>query len=139
MFFFILGKVLLVYANKFVPFIGNVISIILSYKYLAVGIALIILSLSLYFCCTNFERSLFRNIYGAIFTTISWLLISNLFSLYYTNFPAGANAFGSLSGVILALLWLYICMCLVFIGACINEAIYPQALIYALKYGGKEL
>ena len=127
--FFILGKLLLTYANKYLPMIGNIISIILNYKYLAVGIALMVLSLSLYTCCTNFERKYSKNIFGAIFTTISWLLISNLFSLYYTNFPSGANAFGSLSGVILALLWLYICMNLVFIGACINEVLYPQKSI----------
>ena len=70
-----------------------------------------------------------KNIYGSIFATFTWLLISRLFSNYYTSHPISTNVYGSLTGIIIALLWLFVCINLVFIGACLNEAIYPQSVI----------
>lgn len=127
--FFILGKMILNYAIKYFPFAANIISQILSYRYLAISILLIVLTMSLYTCCSNFQRHMLKNIYGSIFATFTWLLISRLFSNYYTSHPISKNVYGSLTGIIIALLWLFVCINLVFIGACVNEAIYPQSVI----------
>ena len=53
--FFILGKMILNYAIKYFPFAANIISQILSYRYLAISILLIVLTMSLYTCCSNFQ------------------------------------------------------------------------------------
>ena len=70
-----------------------------------------------------------KNIYGSVFATFSWLIISRLFSNYYIAHPISQNVYGSLTGLIIALLWLFVCINLVFIGACVNEAMYPQSVI----------
>lgn len=127
--FFILGKMILNYAIKYFPIAANIISQVLSYRYLTISILLIVLTMSLYTCCSNFQRHMLKNIYGSIFTTFSWLLISRLFSNYYTAHPISQDVYGSLTGIIIALLWLFVCINLVFIGACVNEAIYPQSVI----------
>lgn len=127
--FFILGKMILNYAVKYFPFAASIISQILSYRYLTISILLIVLTMSLYTCCSNFQRHMLKNIYGSIFATFTWLLISRLFSNYYTSHPISTNVYGSLTGIIIALLWLFVCINLVFIGACLNEAIYPQSVI----------
>ena len=127
--FFMLGKMILNFAIKYFPFATNIISQILSYKYLTISILLIVLTMSLYTCCSNFQRHMLKNIYGSIFTTFTWLLISRLFSNYYTAHPISQDVYGSLTGLIIALLWLFVCINLVFIGACVNEAMYPQSVI----------
>ena len=126
MIFFVLGKFLIRLAENFFPLAVDLLSFILDYKYLAISIALTFLTLSLYTCCTNFKRHVIKNLFGSVFTTLSWFIVSNLFSIYFTYYPMSNNIYGSLTGVILALLWLFICMNIVFIGACVNEALYPS-------------
>ncbi len=57
---------------------------------------------------------------GAIFSTIAWMFISYVFSIYINYMTRFSYIYGSLSGVIIALLWLYFCVYIIFIGAEIN-------------------
>ena len=59
---------------------------------------------------------------GAVFSTTGWMLFSLAFSLYF-NFTGGKNysyMYGSLAAIALSFLWLYICMCILFMGAELN-------------------
>lgn len=57
---------------------------------------------------------------GAVFAAICWLLFSYGFSLYFTHFSNYSYMYGSLAAVVLLMLWLYFCICILFIGAEIN-------------------
>ena len=127
--FFIFGMMVLDFADDYFPRATSFISNILSYRYLAVSLVLIVLTMSLYTCCANFSRNILKNIPGSIFTTLTWIITSNIFSIHFTRHPLNQSLYGSLSGIILALIWLYTCINLVFIGACVNEAIFPQSEI----------
>ena len=126
-----LGGMILEFVKLYLPFATDIIDHILSYKYLVSSIALIILTMSLYTTTTNFERSFFKNIYGAVFTTFAWIIVSNLFSIYFTKFPINTSTYGSLTGIMIVLFWIFICINIVFIGACVNEVVYPQKRIEA--------
>ena len=125
----ILGGMIIEFVKLYIPFEIEIIDKILSYKYLVSSIALIILTMSLYTTTTNFERRFFKNIYGAVFTTFAWIIVSNLFSIYFTRFPMSTSTYGSLTGIMIVLLWIFICINIVFLGACVNEVIYPQKRI----------
>ena len=125
----ILGGMIIELVRMYIPFDIEIIDQILSYKYLVSSISLIILTMSLYTTTTNFERRFFKNIYGAVFTTFAWIFVSNLFSVYFTRFPMSTSTYGSLTGIMIVLLWIFICINIVFIGACVNEVIYPQQRI----------
>ena len=125
----ILGGMIIELVRMYIPFDIKIIDQILSYKYLVSSISLIILTMSLYTTTTNFERRFFKNIYGAVFTTFAWIFVSNLFSIYFTRFPMSTSTYGSLTGIMIVLLWIFICINIVFIGACVNEVIYPQQRI----------
>lgn len=60
---------------------------------------------------------------GAVFAAICWLLFSFGFSLYFTHFSNYSYMYGSLAAVVLLMLWLYFCICILFIGAEINTAL----------------
>ncbi len=57
---------------------------------------------------------------GAAFTTIGWLVISYGFSIYINNFGNFSATYGSIGGIILLLLWLYISAMLLLIGGQFN-------------------
>jgi membrane protein len=57
---------------------------------------------------------------GAIFTAIGWLLISFVFSIYLDIFKGFSNMYGSLTTIILIMLWLYFCMYTILLGGTLN-------------------
>ncbi len=58
---------------------------------------------------------------GALFTTAGWILFSTGFSFYISVFANYSYIYGSLTAIILLMLWIYICMWLLFIGAFLNK------------------
>lgn len=69
---------------------------------------------------------------GAIFSTLGWMIISLLFSYYVNNFGRYAITYGSLVGVILLLIWLFISSFIIVLGGEINAT-----LRYFKTYGWK--
>ena len=59
------------------------------------------------------------------------ILTMSLYTIYFTHFPLSTSTYGSLTGIMVVLLWIFICINIVFIGACVNEVIYPQKRIEA--------
>lgn len=57
---------------------------------------------------------------GAIFATIGWILASSIFSFYVNNFANYSRTYGSLGGVIVLLVWLYITSIMIVLGGEIN-------------------
>ena len=57
---------------------------------------------------------------GALLASVGWMIFSDLYSWYMTSFTGYANIFGSVYAVALSMLWLYICMRIVFFGGSLN-------------------
>ena len=57
---------------------------------------------------------------GAAFSSVAWLVISRIVVIYIDYFPNLSVMYGSLAGIVIAMLWLYFCMYSIFIGAVIN-------------------
>lgn len=57
---------------------------------------------------------------GAAFAAVGWALFSTAFSIYFRYFKNFTVTYGSLAAVILMMLWLYFCICILFMGAEIN-------------------
>ena len=58
---------------------------------------------------------------GAIFATMGWMLFSSGYALYIHYFPSASAIYGSLTAVCLIMLWLYVCVMILLIGAEINK------------------
>lgn len=69
---------------------------------------------------------------GAIFSAVGWTLFSFAFSIYFRYFGSYTFTYGSLTAVILMMLWLYFCICILFLGAEINEILLEH------KHGSME-
>lgn len=67
------------------------------------------------------RRNSFRqSLPGAVLASLGWLIFSNLYSYYVTRFAGYSNIFGSVYAVALSMLWLYICLCILFYGGAWN-------------------
>ena len=75
----------------------------------------------MYTMLPNKRRDFRKQIPGAAATSISWSLFSYGFSIYLTYAHGMSADYGSLTTVVIVMLWLYFCMWLLFLGAEINE------------------
>lgn len=67
------------------------------------------------------KKPKFRQIFpGAAFSTILWLMLSFVFSLFMNRFFKWASIYGGIAGIILLIMWLYWAMHIILIGAVIN-------------------
>ena len=57
---------------------------------------------------------------GSIVVTVVWAVVSLLFSLYVNNFGSYDKTYGTIAGVIVLMLWLYLTCYLILLGAEIN-------------------
>ncbi len=57
---------------------------------------------------------------GAIAAALGWLIFTHLFSFYVKHSNSYSVFYGSLSAIAFGMLWLYICICILFYGALLN-------------------
>lgn len=65
---------------------------------------------------------------GALFTTFGWIIATYLYSIYVTNFARYDIFYGSLSSIIVLMIWVYILSTILVIGICINAEQYLSEL-----------
>ena len=58
---------------------------------------------------------------GAVVSSIGWFAFSYVFSIYVDDFSGMSNMYGSLTTIILLMLWLYFGMYITLIGAEFNQ------------------
>lgn len=75
-----------------------------------------------------------NSIPGAIFTTLGWLLTSTIFSYYVNNFSRYTITYGSIGGIIILLVWLFISSIIIVLGGEINATTK-----YFRTYGYEEI
>lgn len=122
----VMGNRIHVLISGYVPFLGNVIGRILGAKTFLVFVMLFFVFLVLYRYLPNRRAYLKSQVPGAFLTAVAWSVFSYLFSLYFTFFPDFSIMYGSLSTLILVMVWLYFCMNLLLYGAEINAYFESQ-------------
>jgi membrane protein len=65
---------------------------------------------------------------GAVAATVLWIVVSVGFSVYVNNFGSYGKTYGSLAGVVVLLLWLWLSLCAVLLGAEINAESEKQTV-----------
>lgn len=58
---------------------------------------------------------------GAVFTAGGWMIFSVLYSFYIENFADYSYVYGSLTAIVLMMLWVYFCMIIFLLGGEINK------------------
>ena len=92
-------------------------------------IIILILFTILYSVAPNVKTKLKSVLPGAIFTSVIWLLGSFAFGFYISNFGNYSKTYGSIAGIIILLIWLYLTSFIIIIGAEINAIIHQRHVI----------
>lgn len=92
-------------------------------KYVIPGSVMVIVFMFLYRYVPN-RRLTFRGVVpGSLFASIGWIVTSLLFSFYVNNINNYSGTYGSIGGIIVLLIWLYLSSILILIGGQINATI----------------
>lgn len=93
---------------------------ILSFRSLAAAVVFSLFFTLMYKVLPNNPMKILQLFPGAVFSALGWLVFSRLFSFYIDNFSNYASLYGSLTAVVLLMLWLYFCMYILFFGGAVN-------------------
>lgn len=78
----------------------------------------------LYTIAPNAKIPSMYNNYGTLFTTILWIIITRVYSIYLNNFNTYDIFYGSLGNVVMMLFWMYLLAYVFTMGLAINSQIY---------------
>ena len=98
-------------------------------RYVLPVIVVLIAFMVLYTLAPNVKIKLMSVIPGAIFATIVFLAGSYLFGIYISNFSNYSKTYGSIAGIIILMLWLYITGFIIIIGAEINAIFHQRKVV----------
>jgi len=115
------GNSISMLVNKYMPVLQYVMDFIIETRTIIMILILIIFSLSIYMFLPNKRRRLRSQFPGAIFTAFGWTLASFIFSVYMDIFKGFSNMYGSLTTIVIIMLWLYFCMYVMLLGGEIND------------------
>jgi len=125
LFIMVFGKALTELILKDLPDIKYFVDILLAFRFIFIWLLLIIFFTFLYAFVPNRRMKLKSQIPGAVFASIGWVLYSFGFSIY-VKFSNALSMYGSISTVIMIMLWLYMCMYLLMLGALLNKIILTE-------------
>lgn len=107
-----------------VPQLHYVASLYMEFRFLLVWALLVLLFAAVYAYVPNKRLRFKEQIPGACFASVVWSVFSWGFSLY-VNRSGAYSIYGSLSIIIILMLWMYFGMYIVMIGAYLNHFFYP--------------
>lgn len=106
------------------PVLREFVSFLLHFRFLVVWVVLTVLFAAIYAYMPD-EKLLFgEQIPGAMFAAVVWNVFSWGFSLY-VNYSNTYGIYGSLSIIVIVLIWMYFCMYIIMIGAYLNRYLRP--------------
>lgn len=74
----------------------------------------------------NRRNGFWESLPGGLLSCIGWMVFSNLYSVYVTNFPSYANIYGSVYAIAISMLWLYCCLEILFFGGALNRLLMKK-------------
>lgn len=115
------GNSLLVQLYRFQPILENQHMFFATIRFLLAFLTFLIVFIVIYRFLPSKNFKIKEVFPGALFSSIGWMILSFVFSIYFDNFSIYNLMYGSLTGILLTIFWLYFCMMFLFIGAEINR------------------
>lgn len=120
LFLMVFGEQMVVLLLYRVPALEAVVSIAMNFRFLFVWAVLSLLFAGIYAYVPDEKKKFKDQIPGAVFAAVGWSIFFWFFSAYL-NFWNSYGIYGSLSIIVIVLLWMYFCMYIMMIGAYLNK------------------
>ncbi len=103
-----------------VPQFRVVVAFLMQFRFLAVWLVLMLLFSAMYAYVPDVKLRFRDQFPGAAFSAVAWSVFSWGFSMYVSN-SRTYSIYGSLSIIVIVMIWLYFCMYILLIGAYLNR------------------
>ena len=117
---FVFGNTLYSWIVVRLPFLADFTLLVISMRTLFGLAFLTLFFLLIYIFIPNRKTRVFNELPGALLSSAGWMGFSFLYSFYIDNLSDFSSMYGSLTAIVLCMLWLYACMIILFIGAELN-------------------
>ena len=116
----VFGNNISIFIYHKIPFLAETTDMIMRLRTVISFVVMTGISLLVYHFLPNRKLPFRDLILGSIFCSLGWLVISFVFSMYLTIFKGFSGLYGSMTAIILVMLWLYFCMYVMLLGGLIN-------------------
>ena len=137
----ILSLFVMVFGNKLVtlvlhrmPRLQLLMSFIMQFRFLFGWCLLALIFAAIYTYVPDKKLKFKEQLPGAAFASMVWIVFSWGFSLYVEN-TSSYSIYGSLSVIIIVMLWLYFCMYIMMIGSYLNRYFQPVNKVLVNRIG----
>lgn len=129
----VFGNRLYLWIESKIPLFRDLALLIISIRTMAGLIILTIFFLLMFIFIPNRKTTLFKELPGALVSAAGWMGFSYLYSFYIDNMSNYSDTYGSLTAIVLFMIWFYFCMYILFIGGEINVVLSSGDLMYYIK------
>jgi membrane protein len=129
----VFGNRLYIWIQGKIPVLSELALFIISVRTMVGLLILTLFFLLLYAVIPDRKTRVYKELPGAFISAVGWMGFSYLFSYYVDHMGNYSNTYGSLTAIVIFMLWFYFCMYILFIGAEINVVLYSGDLVYFIK------
>lgn len=133
MILFVFGNRLYIWIEKKFPILADMALLIISVRTLIGLVTLVIFFLLIFLFIPNRKAKVMQEFPGALISAAGWMGFSYAFSFYIDNFSNFSATYGSLTVIVLFMLWMYFLMYILFIGAQFNRLLEDKHFITRIK------
>ncbi|HWT76499.1 MAG TPA: YihY/virulence factor BrkB family protein [Mobilitalea sp.] len=130
---FVFGNQLYYWIEEKFPVLMDTALVIISLRTILGLIVLVVFFLIIYVVIPNRKAKIMNDLPGAMVCAAGWMGFSYAFSYYIDNFTHYTSTYGSLTAIVLFMLWMYFCMYILFIGAEFNLLFENKELVEKIK------
>ena len=117
----VFGNSLNIFISTHAEFLEPLADWMIDKRALITPVVLMGFSLLIYKFLPNRKDRFVKQLPGAVFAAIGWMVISWVFSVYVDIFQGFSSMYGSLTTIVLIMLWLYFCMYSILLGGEFNK------------------
>lgn len=122
----VFGNSLNIFILEKVPFLTRIADRLIELRTTITPIVLLCFFLVIYKFLPNREDKWLRQLPGAAFAAVGWMVVSWVFSIYLDVFKGFSTMYGSFTTIVLIMLWMYFCMYCILLGALVNVFLYEK-------------
>ncbi len=124
----VFGHSITSFVEEYIPLGKDLVGFIVSASGFVTPFMMIGLMLLMYRFLPNRKDTFFHQLPGAVFTTIGWMIISWIFSIYLDVFTGFSTMYGSMTTIVLIMLWMYFTMYIALLGGEVNVFVFGNVL-----------
>ena len=118
------GNSIYIAIRKHFPFIKDLALLIMGMRLSVLLALLFFFFLIMYIVFPNRKSTLLHELPGAALASLGWVGFSYGFAFYIDHIANFSYVYGSLTAIVLLMLWVYFCMFILFLGAEVNNYLY---------------